>query len=50
MANLRRQKLKAKRAGCNVKEVDDCETVSGVIELMNALPNQTKLEDPDGSS
>jgi len=42
MANLRRTKLKAKRAGCKVKVVDACNSVEEVYKLMQKLPNTLK--------
>lgn len=42
MANLRRTKLKAKRAGCKVQAVDKCISVEEVYKLMNKLPNTPK--------
>jgi len=37
MANLRRTKLKAKRAGCNVSKVDKCNSVEEVLKLVSKL-------------
>ncbi len=34
MANLRRTKLKAKRCGCDVKEVDECNSIVEVHKIM----------------
>lgn len=42
MANLRRTKLKAKRAGYKVKAVDSCISVEQVHKLMKKLPNTPK--------
>ena len=47
MANLRRTKLKAKRAGCKVKAVDSCISVEAVIKLMQKLPNTPKEAQED---
>jgi len=44
MANLRRTKLKAKRAGCKCIAVDKCNSVEEVLKLMNKLPNCPKEE------
>ena len=49
MANLRRTKLKAKRCGCNVIEVDKCTEISQVIELMQARDNTPKDLIPNGA-
>lgn len=50
MANLRRTKLKAKRAGCKVKAVDDCISVEEVYKLMKKLPNTPKEAQEDVAS
>lgn len=42
MANLRRTKLKAKRCGCKVIQVDKCNSVEEVLKLMQKLPNTPK--------
>jgi len=42
MANLRRTKLKAKRSGCKVKDVDKCNSVEELHKLMQKLPNTHK--------
>jgi len=47
MANLRRTKLKAKRAGCKVKIVDKCISVEQVHKLMRDLPNTPKEAQED---
>jgi len=51
MVNIRRQRLKAIRAGVNVKEANDCNSQTDLIEMMEKLPNIPKdLEDSDGTS
>ena len=42
MANLRRTKLKARRVGCNLKEVESCTEVSQVLKLMLDRDNAPK--------
>lgn len=42
MANLRRTKLKARRVGCNLKEVEACTNVSDVLKLMLDRDNTPK--------
>ena len=42
MANLRRTKLKARRVGCNLKEVEACTEVSQVLKLMLDRDNTPK--------
>ena len=47
MANLRRTKLKAKRAGCKCLAVDKCDSVEQVLKLMQKLPNTPKEAQED---
>lgn len=50
MVSLRRQKLKAKRAGCNSKKVDECKSVVEVLKLMGQLEKKNIEEDNNGPS
>lgn len=51
MANLRRTRLKAIRAGVNVKAANKADSQEKLIKLMQDLPNTPKdLKDQDGGN